>query len=84
VVHGKAALKQAGVRHQQAFFWARLCRIKAAATYQISHTGQAPARVDWKMALLADIALQALYPTRIDYLIGDTKYQLHVRRFLPF
>jgi hypothetical protein len=32
-------------------FWARLYRIKPAATYQISHTGQAPARAVcvWKM-----------------------------------
>jgi hypothetical protein len=33
---------------------------------------------------IADIALQALHPTTIDYLIGDIKYQLRVRRFLPF
>jgi hypothetical protein len=39
--------------------------------------------------LLADIAFQALHNhfNRIAYwheLIGDTKYQLYVRRFLPF
>jgi hypothetical protein len=34
--------------------------------------------------LLANIALQALHPTGIEWRIGDTKYQLHVRRFLPF
>jgi hypothetical protein len=54
--------------------------LRPVQPYQISHTGQAPARqhVLFGRCLLADIALQALHPTIIDHLIGDTKYQLRV------
>jgi hypothetical protein len=60
----KAALKQAIVvpgTNKHFVFWARLYRIKAAATYKISHTGQAPARVVWKMFACRYYIFQALY-----------------------
>jgi hypothetical protein len=34
--------------------------------------------------VLADIAFQRCISTLLEQLIGDTKYQLNVRRFLPF
>jgi hypothetical protein len=85
----KAALKQAGVtslvsgtnKHffRPAFTASRLLPpTKSATQAKRQH-------VLFGRWLLADIALQALHPTGISWFIKDTtKYQLHVRRFLPF
>jgi hypothetical protein len=80
VVHGKAVLKPARSRHQQAFLGLVLTASRLLPPTK-SVTRAKRQHVLFGRRLLADIALQALHPTRTDYLIGDTKYQLRVRHF---
>jgi hypothetical protein len=50
VVHGKAALQPPSTfPAPTSIIGARLDSSRAAGTFQISHTGQAPARVVWMM-----------------------------------
>jgi hypothetical protein len=85
VVHGKAALKHALVSGPNKHFLGSSLPHQSRLLPPTKSVTQVKCQhVLFGRCLLADIALQALHPTRIDYLIGDTKYQLRVRRFLPF